>query len=186
MCQKQPGLRCAKHANRRHKAAWKNLKKADKIHDKEQTEASWINAVKARQNRELARTVFFSTNLMVSQLSVTSNNYYSYKFYNETFKLLPKAIIDEDNESPIIIGNRVTIENDKIIKDTNSNSNIISISKKGKILWNASNPNVFNVYNSKNEKIHEINAENIKSYSDKPNLQWAIWLTRQKRFLLEI
>lgn len=181
MCNKQPGLRCAKHASRAAKTAYKTFKDKQKIYDKTPTMENWVVAMEARQNRKLALDLYYASTTMMNLLSTTSANYDRYAHLNKTLKGMGKAGSNTNNNTPLTIGNKVDTTNG-LTKNITSNDFIVNTNKKQTVTWNPEKPGTFSIYNNKLEKVNEVNAHTINYYNSKPDLRWAVWVATQTRF----
>lgn len=179
MCQKKPGLRCAKHANRAVKAAFKKKNKAIKFYETEPTQENLEKSSEARDAHMLAVDMYYSSNLLLSQITKTSKNFEIYEFLNKTLKGLRKAQTDEDNTTPLIIGNKVS-QKDPKLKDIESALTVVKRQGNKTLLWDESNPNTFIVFNHSSSERETIHTEMLGIYNSKPDLQWAVWLAHKK------
>lgn len=180
MCQKKPGLRCSKHANRANKRAASKIQKLYK--KKNKTFEDIHNIECAKKSHQYNNDVYFASPKIFKMLNKQGPRYKDAEYFNKTLSKILFNMKDTDNTTPLKVGNYVILGKNKIKKAHNSKNIIVYKTKNTYKLWNSKDPYIITTVDNSG-KIKDIETLRPEKYAygfefqKRPDCRWIIWYT---------
>jgi CRISPR/Cas system CSM-associated protein Csm2 small subunit len=180
MCQKKPGLRCSKHANRANKRA---ASQVQKLYKKKNKSFEDIHAIEcAKKYHDYNNDLYFASPHIFNMLNKKSPRYKDAEYFNNVFSKVLKNMKDIDNATNLKVGNFVRLSKNKIKKTKDTKNMVVYKNKTIYKIWNIKNPYIITTINNEG---NIVNVETIRPEKNaygfekqkQPDSRWIIWYT---------
>lgn len=184
MCQTKPGMRCSRHANQALKTSYARVLKAKAADEKNHTLEKVKLLREAEEAHRFSVDMYFASPIIFKQLAVTSEQHAMAEYLNLN---LNKALLkgdDSNPNTPLALGNRISIRKEGITKNPDSSITVVRSRKNSVTIWNKSDPYHLDTYSREGKLIKSLNLkDDNKTFGFEthasPDIHWAIWYSRK-------